>query len=292
MAATAAGVTCVAFPNENTAGHDFGAAARRVDRLDFAELADLAADPPGRRDRLSAARHRPAACPRPGQRRHAWTTRARRTRSVPPARRPESPPMAAPEPTYTATDTAFHVEAYEQIDYSLRYVDGAFAIGEPELADSYRPFGRCLMVVDDAVYEPVRRADAAPTSTTTASTLTVFPWSIRETDKTLRTVERIVDAFGDFGLVRNEPVLVVGGGLTTDVAGFACAIFRRATNYIRVPDHPDRADRRQRRDQGRGEPRQVQEPARRLPRLAEGDPRLLVPARRCRSTRCATAWPS
>ena len=65
--------------------------------------------------------------------------------------------------------------------------------------------------------------------------LTVFPVTIKETDKTLRTFERIVDAFADFGLVRKEPVLVVGGGLTTDVTGFACATYRRRTNYIRVP---------------------------------------------------------
>jgi 3-dehydroquinate synthase len=65
--------------------------------------------------------------------------------------------------------------------------------------------------------------------------LTVFPVAITETAKTLGTAERIVDAFSDFGLVRKEPVLVVGGGLTTDVAGFACAVFRRSTNYIRVP---------------------------------------------------------
>jgi HAD superfamily hydrolase (TIGR01509 family) len=36
-AATAAGVPCVAFPNENTAGHDFGP-ARVVDHLDLAEM--------------------------------------------------------------------------------------------------------------------------------------------------------------------------------------------------------------------------------------------------------------
>jgi 3-dehydroquinate synthase len=30
-------------------------------------------------------------------------------------------------------------------------------------------------------------------------------------------------------------VLVVGGGLTTDVAGFACSAYRRSTNYIRIP---------------------------------------------------------
>ena len=65
--------------------------------------------------------------------------------------------------------------------------------------------------------------------------LTVFPVVIKEVDKSLDTLERIVDAFGDFGLVRKEPVLVVGGGLITDVAGFACASYRRATNYIRIP---------------------------------------------------------
>ena len=53
--------------------------------------------------------------------------------------------------------------------------------------------------------------------------LTVFPVPIRETEKSLATLERIVDEFADFGLLRTEPVLVVGGGLTTDVAGFACA---------------------------------------------------------------------
>ena len=30
-------------------------------------------------------------------------------------------------------------------------------------------------------------------------------------------------------------MLVVGGGLTTDVAGFACASYRRSTPYIRIP---------------------------------------------------------
>ncbi|HEY2220781.1 HAD-IA family hydrolase [Actinomycetospora sp.] len=41
-AAVAAGVPCVAFPNENTGSHDFADAAGRVDRLDLAELRSLA----------------------------------------------------------------------------------------------------------------------------------------------------------------------------------------------------------------------------------------------------------
>jgi HAD superfamily hydrolase (TIGR01509 family) len=42
QAALAAGVPCVAFPNENTAGDDFTGAERRVDRLDAGELLELA----------------------------------------------------------------------------------------------------------------------------------------------------------------------------------------------------------------------------------------------------------
>lgn len=40
-AAQAAGVRCVAMPNENTAGHDFGSARLRVERPSFDELRSL-----------------------------------------------------------------------------------------------------------------------------------------------------------------------------------------------------------------------------------------------------------
>jgi demethyl-4-deoxygadusol synthase len=134
----------------------------------------------------------------------------------------------------TATSNAFHVEGYERIEYDLVYVDGVFAVGNPELADSYRPHGRVMMVVDETVYDlygdKIRsyfdHHDIA---------LTVLPVQIRETAKSLATFERIIAAFNDFGLVRTEPVLVVGGGLITDVAGFACASYRRSTPYIRIP---------------------------------------------------------
>jgi demethyl-4-deoxygadusol synthase len=142
--------------------------------------------------------------------------------------------MGNVQATFRATETAFYVEGYEKIDFSLLYVEGAFALENAEIAESYRPFGRCLMVVDEAVYglycEQIQTYFRHH-----EIDLSVFPVSIKETDKTLRTFERIVDAFADFGLVRKEPVLVVGGGLTTDVAGFACATYRRRTNYIRVP---------------------------------------------------------
>ncbi|MEH2037626.1 MULTISPECIES: sedoheptulose 7-phosphate cyclase [unclassified Nostoc] len=136
--------------------------------------------------------------------------------------------------SFEATEAAFHVQGYEKIDFSLVYVNGAFDIENREIADSYAKFGRCLTVIDANVHELYgdqirsyfRHYDIE---------LTVFPIIITEPAKTLATFEKIIDAFSDFGLVRKEPVLVVGGGLVTDVVGFACAAYRRKSNYIRIP---------------------------------------------------------
>ena len=56
--------------------------------------------------------------------------------------------MSIVQAKFEATETAFHVEGYEKIDFSLVFVNGAFDINNPELAQSYNNFGRCLAVVD------------------------------------------------------------------------------------------------------------------------------------------------
>jgi len=142
--------------------------------------------------------------------------------------------MSTVQARFAATETAFHVEGYEKIEFSLSIVNGAFDIKNIELAGSYKIFGRCLAIVDcnvqrlygDQIEAYFRHYDID---------LTLFPVAISEPTKNLDTFEAIVDAFADFGLVRKEPVLIVGGGLLTDVAGFACATYRRSTNYIRIP---------------------------------------------------------
>lgn len=139
-----------------------------------------------------------------------------------------------PTSVLTATDRAFDVQAFEKIDYSLRFVHGVFDPAETALAEVYRPWGRCLMIVDDTVHRHYGD-QARAYFEHHGIALTTRPMVINEADKTLLTAERIVDEFGRFGLVRKEPVLVVGGGLVTDVAGFACSMFRRATNYVRIP---------------------------------------------------------
>ena len=142
--------------------------------------------------------------------------------------------MSDIQATFQETESAFHVEGHETIEFDLEYVDGAFDPANPQLAAQFRRFGRCLMVIDEAVDE-LYGEGIEEYFAHHAIELTRVPVRIAETEKSLATLEQIVDAFGEFGLVRKEPVLVVGGGLTTDVTGLACSTYRRGTNYIRVP---------------------------------------------------------
>ncbi|MEP0915442.1 sedoheptulose 7-phosphate cyclase [Leptolyngbya sp. DQ-M1] len=133
-----------------------------------------------------------------------------------------------------ATDQSFHLEGYEKIEFNLDLIEGLFEVGNPALADNYRTLGRCLAVVDhnvDRLYGEQLRSYFEYYEID----LTVFAIEITEPEKTIDTFLKITDAFCDFNLKRKEPVLVIGGGLVLDVAGFACSSYRRSTNYIRVP---------------------------------------------------------
>jgi 5-deoxy-5-amino-3-dehydroquinate synthase len=56
-----------------------------------------------------------------------------------------------------------------------------------------------------------------------------------EAAKSLETVERLCRAFASWGLARTDAVVAVGGGVVTDVAGFAASVFHRGVPYVNVP---------------------------------------------------------
>jgi 5-deoxy-5-amino-3-dehydroquinate synthase len=55
-----------------------------------------------------------------------------------------------------------------------------------------------------------------------------------EASKTLGTVEELSRRFARFGLSRADVVVALGGGIVTDVAGFAAASYHRGTAYVNV----------------------------------------------------------
>ncbi len=55
-----------------------------------------------------------------------------------------------------------------------------------------------------------------------------------EAHKTLATVEELLRDFARFGLTRHDVVIGVGGGMVTDVAGFAAATWHRGVPVVHV----------------------------------------------------------
>ena len=55
-----------------------------------------------------------------------------------------------------------------------------------------------------------------------------------EAHKTLATIERLTEEFAAAGLTRNDLVVGVGGGMVTDIAGFAAASWHRGIRVVHV----------------------------------------------------------
>ena len=56
-----------------------------------------------------------------------------------------------------------------------------------------------------------------------------------EEAKTLNTIESLCRSFTRWGLTRKDCIVGIGGGVVTDVAGFAAATYHRGTPVIHVP---------------------------------------------------------
>jgi 3-dehydroquinate synthase len=136
--------------------------------------------------------------------------------------------------TVQPTQAGFAVTGYEKIEYDFTFLDGVFHPLNKQLADCYATWGRCLAVMDLNIANLYGKQVRAYFEHYGIE-LRIHTTTIGEKAKSMDTLLGIVDSMNDFGVFRKEPVLVVGGGLVTDVAGFACAAYRRNTNYIRIP---------------------------------------------------------
>ncbi|KAL1304948.1 hypothetical protein AAFC00_003859 [Neodothiora populina] len=145
--------------------------------------------------------------------------------------------MSDLQATVEQTKDGFNVRGVEVIDYSFSILDQGYGIFDKEnsqLADCYSRWGRALAVMDANIFD-LYGEEMQEYFDHYNLELQIHKTMIGEKAKSMDTLLSIVDSMNKFGIFRKEPVLVVGGGLVTDVAGFACAAYRRNTNYIRIP---------------------------------------------------------
>lgn len=136
--------------------------------------------------------------------------------------------------TVASIDNGFHIEGYEKITYDFRFVDDIFDPKKSDLANCYHSWGRCLVIIDSNVHKFYGQSlEKYFSEHNIKCTIKIIQGG--ELHKTMKTKLEILDTFAEYGLVRKEPVLVIGGGVLTDAAGYACASYRRTSNFIRIP---------------------------------------------------------
>ena len=93
------------------------------------------------------------------------------------------------------------------------------------------PRGRVFVITSEALR--ARFGDRVAASFEPAADVIVVEEG--ESAKTLQNAERIVTALLDRGAKRDSMVVVVGGGMLGDTAGFAASIFLRGIDLVQVP---------------------------------------------------------
>jgi len=163
-----------------------------------------------------------------------------------------------------ATEDSQKIEAVMSttLTTSIRISSHVLAYKNNLLAEIYRPLGRAVVVMDDKLCDLEYTAGEVEVSTNRRAVLgmeskegveftkltikqqldryfehhgvetKILIKSGNEVDKDLENVQEILIDLKKIGVMRNEPVLVVGGGVIADIAGFACALFHRNTPYV------------------------------------------------------------
>ncbi|MEM9162788.1 MAG: sedoheptulose 7-phosphate cyclase, partial [Cyanobacteria bacterium P01_F01_bin.4] len=114
---------------------------------------------------------------------------------------------------------------------SIKLIDNSLDPEQLILRDLYVSFGRCVCLVDQNVErfygEQIEHYFAYH-----GIQLDKLVYRAMEVDKGISTVERMLGDLKHLGVSRNEPVLIMGGGVLADTGGLACALYHRNTPYV------------------------------------------------------------
>ncbi len=145
-------------------------------------------------------------------------------------------------PTSSYRNSSGHVVSsndYQQIEAtmnlntftSIKVEESTLNINNPLLRDNYKSFGRCVCLIDQNI-EDNYGVEIENYFNHHSIILEKLVYRAMEVDKHIKNVEKIVEDFRKLGVNRNEPILIIGGGVIGDIGAFAASIYHRSTPYI------------------------------------------------------------
>lgn len=131
--------------------------------------------------------------------------------------------------------TTYSVSSYIEIAHSYHFVNHVFDTEVANLADLYKPYKRCLAIVDHSVYD-LYGYDIKKYFKAYEIEATIRSAYITENNKSLEALQEVCSWITNFNILRREPVLVIGGGLVTDVAGLDLTFLIKLTGRATTRD--------------------------------------------------------
>ena len=114
---------------------------------------------------------------------------------------------------------------------TIRTVDDSLNCDNRVLRDIYKPLGRCVCLIDENV-EMIYGEEISTYFEHHNINLEKLVYRAMEIDKGIGTVESMLGDFKRCGVSRNEPILIIGGGVLSDTGGLASALYGRNTPYV------------------------------------------------------------
>ncbi len=114
---------------------------------------------------------------------------------------------------------------------SIKVEEDTLNVDNPLLRDNYKSFGRCVCLIDQNI-EDNYGLKIENYFNHHSIILEKLVYRAMEVDKHINNVEKIVEDFRKLGVNRNEPILIIGGGVIGDIGAFAASIYHRSTPYI------------------------------------------------------------
>ena len=93
------------------------------------------------------------------------------------------------------------------------------------LQEQLKRYEQVCVIADEAVCLDIPALEGMP----------VLRLKINETAKSLNTVTQIWDFLFAHEMTRKDLIVAIGGGVLTDLAGFAAATYKRGIDYINIP---------------------------------------------------------
>ena len=114
---------------------------------------------------------------------------------------------------------------------SIKVEEDTLNVDNHLLRDNYKSFGRCVCLIDQNI-EDNYGLKIENYFNHHSIILEKLVYRAMEVDKHIKNVEKIVEDFRKLGVNRNEPILIIGGGVIGDLGAFAASIYHRSTPYI------------------------------------------------------------